>query len=615
MPGHDIIVIGASAGGVEALTQLMAYLPSDLPAAIFVVLHIPAQGPSVMPQILNRAIKKRQEKLPFQALHPQDGEKIEHGRIYVAPPDRHLLIKDGHVRLARGPRENSHRPAVDPLFRTAARAYGARVIGLILSGTLDDGTAGLLAVKQQGGVAIVQDPEEALYSGMPSSAIENVEVDHILRLSEIASVLEQIANQPVQKSQVKALSEDIEMESDMAQLELGAMNNPNRPGKPSPFACPDCNGVLWEIDGGKQLIRFRCRTGHAFSSGTLLAKQTEAQEDAMWNALRALEEKAALTQRLADRARDRNQSISARRFEEQAQTAYQRATILRQLLLKPDNGDLSTFNGQIVGSQSLLENGDSTGRGGEGESGRVGDFSIRLEKFGGTETDTANFSQNPIPSNPLVKGESKIQNSLTPRPSSLTPSPLHIVAICASAGGVKAISQVLSILPADFPAAIAIVQHISPNHPSAMVEILSSSTKLSVKQAQEGDLLEAGCVYIAPPDQHLLLNPDSTIGLSGSELVNFTRPSADLLFESVAASFKQRAIAIVLSGTGSDGAMGIRAIKQMGGTVIAQEPGSCEFFAMPQAAINTGNVDRILPLNDIAADLISLVTTEETYHP
>ena len=170
MAGHDIIVIGASAGGVEALGQLIPLLPPDLPAAVFIVLHISSQGTSVLPNILNRAIAKRQKNSTLKAVHPQDGEPIVHGQIYVAPPDCHLLVKDGYIRLARGPKENSNRPAVDPLFRTAARAYGRRVVGVVLSGSLDDGTAGLMAVKQRGGVAIVQKPEEALYSGMPDNA-------------------------------------------------------------------------------------------------------------------------------------------------------------------------------------------------------------------------------------------------------------------------------------------------------------------------------------------------------------------------------------------------------------------------------------------------------------
>src|SRR5579864_7798260 len=187
MPGHDIIVIGASAGGVEALVKLVGQLPGDLPAAVFVVLHIPAESPSLLPGILERSG-------PLPASQPGDNEAIRSGHIYVASPDYHLLIEQGRVRQMRGPKENRHRPAIDPLFRSAALTYGPRVVGVILTGALDDGTAGLLAVKRRGGVAIVQDPDEALYPSMPLSALENVEVDYTLPLASIGPQLEQLAD-------------------------------------------------------------------------------------------------------------------------------------------------------------------------------------------------------------------------------------------------------------------------------------------------------------------------------------------------------------------------------------------------------------------------------------
>ncbi|MDZ8093455.1 MAG: chemotaxis protein CheB [Nostoc sp. DedQUE05] len=192
-------------------------------------------------------------------------------------------------------------------------------------------------------------------------------------------------------------------------------------------------------------------------------------------------------------------------------------------------------------------------------------------------------------------------------PPHFTNAAFDIVAIAASAGGLTAIIQVLSTLKAEFPAAIAIVQHLAPEHPSFMAEILSRRTDITVKQAQEGDSLTPGTAYIAPPDRHLLVNGDGTLSLSQSELVHFLRPSADLLFESVAATYKDRAIALVLSGTGSDGTIGIEAIKKMGGTVIVQDVKTAEFAGMPSAAINTGNVDFILPLDEISTTLVSLI--------
>jgi two-component system chemotaxis response regulator CheB len=194
MLGHDIIVVGASAGGVQALTKLASGLPRNLPAAVFVVLHIAPQAASVLPILLSRAG-------PLPAAHPFDGEAIEHGRIYIAPPDWHLQLKPGCIHLTQGAKENYLRPAADPLFRTAAQAYGPRVVGVVLSGNLHDGTAGLQAVKGKGGVTVCQNPAEALYSGMPLSACENVEVDWVLPVSEIAAVLARLASEPVEEEE------------------------------------------------------------------------------------------------------------------------------------------------------------------------------------------------------------------------------------------------------------------------------------------------------------------------------------------------------------------------------------------------------------------------------
>ncbi|AFZ29692.1 CheB methylesterase [Gloeocapsa sp. PCC 7428] len=557
MSGCDIIVVGASAGGVEALEQLIRHLPTNLPAAIFVVLHIPAHSTSVLPSILNRCIQRQHKnKSLLKAVHPQDGAEIQHNHIYVAPPDYHLLVKNGYIHLARGPRENSHRPAVDPLFRTAARVYGQRVVGVVLSGTLDDGTAGLAVIKQQGGIAIAQDPQETLYSGMPRSAIENVAVDHILPVAKIAAILVELANQPI-ATEVQSVSRDMNIEADMAELELGAMQNLDPPGKPSAFGCPECGGVLWELSEGN-LMRFRCRTGHAYSSDSLLAEQSEALEEALWNALRALEEKAALSQRLANQARDRNRPYSAQRFQTQGEEAQAQAKLVRNLLLKgEDNGHLSTVNGQIASS---IEN-----------------------------------------ATPVTQAQSNENLNLA---STTFP----VVAIGASAGGLKALSEVLSALSADFPAAITVVQHLYPYHPSQMASLLNHRTALTVKEAEQGEQLQLGKVYIAPPNKHLLVTAKGTLCLSDAQMVHFVRPSVDLLFESVAASFQAQAIAVVLTGMGSDGAMGIRAVKQMGGKAIAQDRASAEFFGMPGAAIETGEVDFVVPLQEIATILMQLVT-------
>jgi two-component system chemotaxis response regulator CheB len=328
MADHDIMVVGASAGGVEALVGLVASLPADLPAALFVVLHVPATGTSALPDILRR-------QGPLPAGHAKDGEPIELGRIYVAPPDHHLLIRTGHVHLARGPRENGHRPAVDPLFRSAAREYATRVIGVVLSGALDDGTAGLAAIKSRGGVAVVQDPQDALYPGMPASALEHVEVDHVARTAAMGPLLARLAGGPAAEPPGPTPT-DMRVEVEVEGFSLEAIEG-EHPGAPSGFSCPDCSGVLWAIDDDGGLQRFRCRVGHAWSPETLLTRQSDSLEAALWIALRSLEERAALARRLAEPARRRGHTFTASRFEEQAAEAQQAARVVRELLLERDN--------------------------------------------------------------------------------------------------------------------------------------------------------------------------------------------------------------------------------------------------------------------------------------
>ncbi|MEH1872782.1 chemotaxis protein CheB [Nostoc sp.] len=327
---QNIIVVGTSAGGVEALTYLVKNLPPDLNAVVIIVLHVSSHGTSVLPKILSRAAN-----LPVS--HAQNGEAIVHGRIYVAPPDYHLLVEQGYLRLTRGAKENRCRPAIDPLFRSAARTYGQRVIAVLLTGMLDDGTAGLMAVKMRGGVAIVQNPDDALFSDMPRNAIENVEdIDHIVPLSDIPSILVGLVNIPMEIEPENPIPSKMEFETEIAQLNLEAVENESdRPGKASTFGCPDCGGILWEVEEGN-LLRFRCRTGHAYSAKTLLNKQSDAIEEALWIALRALEEKASLSHRLALRMEARNLPFAAQRLKEEAHSALERSAIIREVLLKDD---------------------------------------------------------------------------------------------------------------------------------------------------------------------------------------------------------------------------------------------------------------------------------------
>jgi two-component system chemotaxis response regulator CheB len=324
MVGRDIVVIGGSAGSIEAVTEVVRGLPADLPAAVFVVVHFPGSVSSTLPRILTRAGK-------LVARHARDGELIEPGRIYVAPPDHHLHLSDGHTRLTKGPKENGHRPALDPLFRTAAHSYGPRVMGVVLSGNLNDGTAGLLTIKQHDGVAIVQSLETALYQGMPRSAIDHVAVDHVLSPSEIPVRLSELALEPVSHLKVVPMSQ--QPIAEQLADEFALADRHKQPGVPSTMSCPECHGTLWEVRDD-DLVRFRCRVGHAYSDEALLVHQSEQLEAALWTALRALEEHSALARRLAARANSRGHSHSASSFTEQAVDAEHHASVIRTVLNK-----------------------------------------------------------------------------------------------------------------------------------------------------------------------------------------------------------------------------------------------------------------------------------------
>jgi two-component system chemotaxis response regulator CheB len=321
MERHDIIVVGASAGGVEALKDLVHRLPVDLRAAVFVVLHRTTSGRSLLPSILARA-----GKLPvFDA---EDWMPIEHGRVYVAPVDHHLLVENGQARVVRGPKENRHRPAIDPLFRSAAWGYGPRVVGVVLSGTLDDGSVGLWAIKTCGGVTVVQDPQEAAYPEMPANAMRHVEVDHCLPIAEIASLLTRLASEPT-KSAPSSVPHEIQVGNEMVTMN-GDMDDMAAVGKLSAFTCPACRGALWELSEG-DLLHYRCHVGHAFSAESLLADQSESVEQALFTALRALEEKSAILHRMNERYGEDRPRASAP-LRERVKQLEESANVIRRLL-------------------------------------------------------------------------------------------------------------------------------------------------------------------------------------------------------------------------------------------------------------------------------------------
>jgi two-component system, chemotaxis family, protein-glutamate methylesterase/glutaminase len=322
---HDIIVIGASAGGIEALKEIVGNLPSDLAAAIFITLHIPAYATSILPAILSRAG-------PLGAVQAADGDLIQKGVIHVAPPDHHLFINSGYLSLFHGPKENRHRPAVDPMFRSAAIAYGPRVIGVVLTGNLDDGTAGMKAIKARGGIAVIQDPKDALYPGMPRSVLQNIEIDYSVPLTGIAPLLVRLVSETAEDSSNFPVPENLTIENKIITMETNSMGEVDKLGSPSAFTCPECHGTLWEIRD-EDLIRFRCQTGHAYSADSLDSEQTDYLEASLWVAVRVLEEKVALSQKLAARARERNFDLSAVQFEERAQNMEQHVEVLRKILL------------------------------------------------------------------------------------------------------------------------------------------------------------------------------------------------------------------------------------------------------------------------------------------
>lgn len=332
---RDIIVIGASAGGVQALSTLVATLPPKLPAAVFIVLHVPAEHPSLLPNILSRDAR-------MVVNHAKNADRIEHGRIYVAPPDRHLLIESSHVKLVHGPKENFHRPSIDTLFRSAARWAGPRVIGVVLTGARDDGTVGMRAIKQRGGITIVQDPVEASFPSMPASVMQNISVDYSVPLREIGPLLTRLTQEPIAEEGGYPLAEEVELEAKIAGQEMDAgelIASVEKLGKISKLTCPECQGALWEVHD-EQLLRFRCHVGHAFSAESLSDGQAERLEVALWSAVRALEEQMILAKRIVDRARKANHERAARMFERRAEDAERHSGVIRQLLLGDEKGNI-----------------------------------------------------------------------------------------------------------------------------------------------------------------------------------------------------------------------------------------------------------------------------------
>jgi two-component system chemotaxis response regulator CheB len=320
--GHDIVVIGASAGGVEALPQLTAQLSPDFCGSLFVVQHISATVESSLPAIINR-------KSALKAVHPKDKQKISRGRIYLAPSDHHLWLEDSRIRVTKGPRINRHRPAIDPLFESAAHVYKQRVVGVVLTGSLDDGAAGLHMIKRCGGVAVVQDPNDALVASMPENALLKVDPDHVLPLASIGALLAELSQKPFKKKKINCPKIKFFMDSQLVRPDEMQREN----GPPSGFVCPECNGPLWELRDG-HIVKYRCLTGHSYSPESLLDEEREELERALWTATKILQERATLLKKLSSDEWGRNRFRTAKSFDDRVEDLEAQAQTIRNIANK-----------------------------------------------------------------------------------------------------------------------------------------------------------------------------------------------------------------------------------------------------------------------------------------
>ncbi len=334
--GHHIIVVGTSSGGLEALDELIGELPRKFPASIFIVQHM-APYNSAEPLLL-----RLQRHKGFAVALARQGAHVLSGRIYIAPPDHHLLLKSDRMLVSKGARENRNRPAIDPLFRSAAVAYGGRVIGIILTGCLDDGTAGLAAIKKCGGVTVVQDPADAAYRGMPQSAVDGADVDYCVPIREMGALLTTLVSR--RRGTDKSVPAGVRTEALIAERVMSDIAQVNGLGTQVPYNCPNCGGVLWKIDADGK--RYRCHTGHSFTSSSLLASQSEKIEEILWISLRMFEERKNLLNSML------NAAVHARRktfMRQQAKETQGYIDRIRGMLLAPGPHDAHDILTQVKG--------------------------------------------------------------------------------------------------------------------------------------------------------------------------------------------------------------------------------------------------------------------------
>jgi two-component system chemotaxis response regulator CheB len=327
MAHRDILAIGTSAGGFEALRFLAREFPQDFPAAVLVTIHLSSQFRSSLDAILTQSG-------PLPASFAQDGEKLEKSHIYIAPPERHLLVESENLRLGSGPRENNSRPALDPLFRSVGLCCGPRAIGAVLTGTLGDGAAGLSALKQCGGITVVQDPADASYPEMPTSALAASKPDHLIGLVGMPALFQKLVRLPA--GQPTPLPEGIEYEVKVASGGRGSMNEMDRIAKRSVLACPDCHGIMWEMKEG-DLIRYRCHVGHAYSAELMSLALDENLTRALGSALRALDERIAVAKKLETQARETGRTRAAESWASKVLEFEQEAKVIRDSVRRTDD--------------------------------------------------------------------------------------------------------------------------------------------------------------------------------------------------------------------------------------------------------------------------------------
>jgi two-component system, chemotaxis family, protein-glutamate methylesterase/glutaminase len=328
---RDIVVVGGSAGAIHALINVVRGLPKDFAGSVFIVQHIPASSPSNLPEILSNAG-------PLQVAHAKDGERVQRGRVYVAPPDHHLLLEENRkIAVKRGPKENRFRPSIDALFRSAAYIYATRVIGVVLSGALDDGTSGLWTIKRLGGSTVVQEPEDASFPSMPQNAIEYVDVDHRVPATDISRVLTQLTQQKaatqrkISKKDLKLLKSEIVIARSDNAFQMGIIEM----GELTPFTCPECEGALTRLKEGR-ILRFRCHTGHAFSVSALLSEVSENIEDLMWKSMRGLEESNMLLNQLGENLASNGKNKEARQLFSEAKKLKARSRIIHDSIFEQE---------------------------------------------------------------------------------------------------------------------------------------------------------------------------------------------------------------------------------------------------------------------------------------